>query len=91
VQCVYRERMNKQHPTETIDLPDQHDHEAEEACDALAATDLPDAVIDALAVDADAADRCAAWSLTIYLGLAGGDGWVRDALLAGADLTGGVL
>jgi hypothetical protein len=78
------------HPTESLTLPDQHDYADAEACDALAATDLPDAVIDALAVDADAADRCAAWSLTIYLGLAGGDGWVREALLAGADLTGGV-
>jgi hypothetical protein len=78
------------HPTESIDLPDQHDYEAEEAIDALAATDLPDAVIDALAVDADCEARCAAWSLTVYLGLAGGDGWVREALLAGADLTGGV-
>jgi hypothetical protein len=83
--------MNKQHPTETIDLPDQHDYADELACEALAATDLPDAVIDALAADADGEARCAAWSLAIYLGLAGGDGWVRDALCAGADLTGGVL
>jgi len=79
------------HPTESQTLPDQHDHADELACDALAATDLPDSVIDALAVDIDAADACAAWSLAIYLGLAGADGWVRDALLAGADLTGGVL
>jgi hypothetical protein len=80
--------MNKTHPTESIDLPDQHEYEAEQAMAQL--VDLPDAVIDALAVDADCEARCAAWSLTIYLGLAGGDGWVRDALLAGADLTGGV-
>jgi hypothetical protein len=77
------------HPTESQTLPDQHDYADALACEALESTDLPASVIDALAVDADAADRCAAWSLT--LALAGADGWVRDALVLGADLTGGVL
>jgi hypothetical protein len=72
--------MNKQHPTESQTLPDQHDHEAAEACDALATTDHPDSVIDALASQAawDARCEAAAWSLA--LALAGGDAWVCERL-----------
>lgn len=76
------------HPTESLHLPDRADYEADEAIAQL--TDLPDAVTDTLADTAAWEARCEAWSLSVALGLAGADGWVRDALCAGADLTGGV-
>ena len=68
------------HPTELLDLPDQHDYAAAEACEALAATDLPDSVIDALADAAAYAARCEAVAHAMALRLAGGDAWLRDAL-----------
>ena len=72
--------MNKQHPTESLDLPDQHDYSDALACDALATTDLPDSVIDALADAAAYAARCEAVAHAMALRLAGGDAWLRDAL-----------
>ena len=68
------------HPTELEDLPDQHDDADEQACEALAATDLPDAVIDALADAAAWEARCEALAHAMALRLAGGDAWLRDAL-----------
>jgi hypothetical protein len=70
------------HPTETLDLPDQHDYEAEEAMAHL--VDLPDATLEALA-DAAAWDaRCEAHEWRMALALAGHDAWVCERLaLAG--------
>jgi hypothetical protein len=68
------------HPAESIDLPDQHDYADAEACEALAATDHPDSVIDALADAAAYAARCEAVAHALALRLAGGDAWLRDAL-----------
>ena len=68
------------HPTESLDLPDQHDYADALACEALEATDLPDAVIDALADAAAWEARCEAHEHAMALRLAGGDAWLRDAL-----------
>jgi hypothetical protein len=68
------------HPTESQTLPDQHEYETELACEALAACDLPDSVIDALADAAAYAARCEAVTHAMALRLAGGDAWLRDAL-----------
>ena len=68
------------HPTELEDLPDQHEYADEQACEALAATDLPDSVVDALADAAAYAARCEAVAHAMALRLAGGDAWLRDAL-----------
>jgi hypothetical protein len=68
------------HPTESLDLPDQHDYADAEACEALATTDHPDSVIDALADAAAWEARCEAVAHAMALRLAGGDAWLRDAL-----------
>jgi hypothetical protein len=68
------------HPTETLTLPDQHEYADELACEALATTDLPDAVVDALADAAAWEARCEAVAHAMALRLAGGDAWLRDAL-----------
>jgi hypothetical protein len=68
------------HPTESMHLPDQHEYADAEACEALATTDLPDSVIDALADAAAYAARCEAVAHAMALRLAGGDAWLRDAL-----------
>jgi hypothetical protein len=68
------------HPTESLDLPDQHEYADALACEALAACDLPDSVIDALAFQADWEARCEAVAHAMALRLAGGDAWLRDAL-----------
>jgi hypothetical protein len=68
------------HPTESLDLPDQHEYADELACEALAACDHPDSVIDALADAAAYAARCEAVAHAMALRLAGGDAWLRDAL-----------
>ena len=68
------------HHTESLDLPDQHDYETELACEALAACDHPDSVIDALASQAAWEARCEAVAHAMALRLAGGDAWLRDAL-----------
>ena len=75
------------HPTESDILPDRADYEADLACEALAATDLPDAVVDALADAAAWEARCEAVAHAMALRLAGGDAWLRDALvMAGGGL-----
>jgi hypothetical protein len=68
------------HPTELEDLPDQHDHADELACEALATTDHPDSVIDALADAAAWEARCEAVAHAMALRLAGGDAWVCERL-----------
>jgi hypothetical protein len=68
------------HPTESLDLPDQHDYADSLACEALAACDLPDSVIDAMADAAAWEARCEAHEHAMALRLAGGDAWLRDAL-----------
>jgi hypothetical protein len=68
------------HPTESMHLPDQHDYADELACEALAACDHPDSVIDALADAAAWEARCEAHEHAMALRLAGGDAWLRDAL-----------
>jgi hypothetical protein len=73
------------HPIETETLPDRADYEAELACEALAATDHPDSVIDALADAAAWEARCEAHAVAMALALAGGDAWVCERLaLSGA-------
>jgi hypothetical protein len=71
-----------QHPTETLDLPDRADYEADEAIAQL--TDLPDATLEALADAAAWEARCEAHAWRMALRLAGGDAWVCERLaLAG--------
>ena len=69
------------HPTELETLPERDAYEAELACEALATTDLPDSVIDALADAAAWEARCEAHAVAMALALAGGDAWLRDALV----------
>lgn len=72
------------HPIETEILPDRADYEAELACEALAALDLPDATLEALADAAAWEARCEAHEHAMALRLAGGDAWVCERLaLAG--------
>ena len=77
------------HPTEHLELPDQHDYADELACEALEALDLPDHILETLAAQAAWEARCEAHAWQMALGLAGGDAWVCERLALA--YTGGAL
>jgi hypothetical protein len=58
----------------------RHSYEDEQACEALEASDLPDATIEALAAEAAWEARCLSFEWRMALGLAGGDAWVCERL-----------